>query len=196
MILSDRGIKKCLSEGKIRIDPAPSDKQYATSSVDLLLGDELYYIAGPESPEGVDVIINPHQVDLTSLFTRFRSPLKKEPDGGHRIEPKQFALGLTRETIALPRKSKLAARVEGRSKLARLGLSVHFTAPTIHCGFEGRIVLEMYNFGPFVLKLQPGELAICQLIFERLETAPLAAASSHFQGQQTVAGGRIRPKRL
>src|SRR5690348_12498643 len=102
MILSDRGIKRCLKEHTIRIDPLPLERQYATSSVDLVLGDEIYYIAGPASPAGVDIVIDPHMVDLRSLFPRFSSPLKREHDGSYRLEPKQFALGLTRETIALP----------------------------------------------------------------------------------------------
>jgi dCTP deaminase len=35
----------------------------------------------------------------------------------------------------LPHTARLAARVEGKSSLARLGLGVHVTAPTIHAGF-------------------------------------------------------------
>ena len=39
-------------------------------------------------------------------------------------------------------------------------------------GFEGNIVLEMINFGPFHLKLVPRRTSICQLVFERLESEP------------------------
>ena len=60
-----------------------------------------------------------------------------------------------------------AARIEGKSSLARLGLSVHITAPTVLAAFRGRLYLEMYNVGPFILQLKPG-MQIAQLIVERL----------------------------
>jgi dCTP deaminase len=89
--------------------------------------------------------------------------------------------------VYLPRKNKLAARVEGRRTLARLGLSVHLTAPTIHAGFSGRIALEIYNAGIHVLKLSPGKLHICQLIFERLERVPrLGKPNTTWQGQRSL----------
>ena len=79
-------------------------------------------------------------------------------------------LAQTREKIKSNPQARLAARVEGRSSLARIGLIVHLTAPTIHAGFEGNITLEIINFGPFHLRLVPRETRICQLIFERLES--------------------------
>lgn len=54
----------------------------------------------------------------------------------------------------------------------RLGLAIQMAAPTVHAGFEGKIVLDMYNFGPYPLRRRPRELAICQLIFERLGQVP------------------------
>ena len=84
--------------------------------------------------------------------------------------------------------SRLAARVEGRSSYARLGLVVHMTAPTIHAGFSGHIVLEMMNFGPFPLKIDPGRTLLCQLIFEELGDDPDTTLNTHFQGQDSVTG--------
>jgi hypothetical protein len=66
-------------------------------------------------------------------------------------------LAITRERIHLHRDYKLAARVEGRSSLARIGMIVHLTAPTIHAGFRGPITLEMINFSPFHLRLVPNK---------------------------------------
>jgi len=37
--------------------------------------------------------------------------------------------------------------VEGKSSLARLGIGIHITAPTIHAGFKGPIQLEICNYG-------------------------------------------------
>ena len=109
-----------------------------------------------------------------------------EPDGSFILHPHKFVLGSTREHIDLPRKSKIAARVEGRSTLARLGLVVHLTAPTIHAGFSGVIVLEMYNFGNYPLRLHPGRVAICQLIFEQLGRIPKGPVRTTYKGQKGV----------
>jgi dCTP deaminase len=97
-------------------------------------------------------------------------------------------LAITRERVHLNRNYKLAARVEGRSSLARLGLIVHLTAPTIHAGFNGKITLEMINFGPFYLKMVPNQTPICQLIIEQLESEPTQDIATSFQGQTLPSG--------
>jgi hypothetical protein len=79
------------------------------------------------------------------------------------INPQEFLLGITHERVHLPSSSRLCARVEGRSTLARLGLGVHVTAPTIHAGWNGKIALEIAHHGNVPIRLAPG-LRICQLI--------------------------------
>lgn len=83
----------------------------------------------------------------------------------------------------------LAARIEGRSSFARLGLAVHMTAPTIHSTFRGHITLEIRNFGPFPLAVKPGQTRICQLIFEGLKSMPDGELDSTFQDQRGLLGG-------
>src|SRR5204862_1089032 len=99
---------------------------------------------------------------------------------GYVLEPGQFVLGWTAERVWFPHGSRLAARVEGKSGLARLGLGVHVTAPTIHAGFGvwpdpqhlgSSIRLEIWNIGPFRIKLEKG-MPICQLIFEWVDGTP------------------------
>jgi hypothetical protein len=106
----------------------------------------------------------------------FLVPMPLEPDGSflfHPFEDKpRHVLVMTRERVHLKLESKLAARVEGRSSLARIGLTVHLTAPTIHAGFNAPITLEMINYSPFTLKIIPNKTFLCQLIVERLETDP------------------------
>jgi len=86
-----------------------------------------------------------------------------------------LVLGWTEEVISIPAAAQLGARVEGKSSLARLGLCIHMTAPTVHSGFgtpkPRPIQLEMVNFGPNTLILDAGML-ICQLVFERTGGAP------------------------
>jgi len=73
-----------------------------------------------------------------------------------------------------------------------MGLAVHLTAPTIHAGWEGKITLEMVNLGGWPIKLRPGELRICQLVFERVGEFPDSENDSdsppQFQGQRSPAG--------
>jgi dCTP deaminase len=181
LILSDIEIKEALKNQQIIINPTPKDSQFTTSAVDLMLGDELNE---PEEPlKGTELQINPAEVDLLDLLTKYTKPVQPQQDGSFILNPEQFVLGITNEYIELPIKSRIAARVEGRSSLARLGLVVHLTAPTIHAGFKGRIALEMYNFGKYPIKLVPMKLAICQLIFERLGRTPKREPPTKFMGQ-------------
>lgn len=92
-----------------------------------------------------------------------------------------FILAWTEQKIQFPHTSRLAARVEGKSSLARLGMGVHVTAPTIHAGFGYRaadplflgnpIQLEIWNAGPLTIRLTKG-LKICQLILEEVHGTP------------------------
>ena len=107
--------------------------------------------------------------------------------------PAADLLGWTLETIQLPYRSRIAARVEGKSSLARLGLGVHVTAPTIHAGFGASdadpswpgnpIQLEIWNTGPKPILLKRG-MKICQLIFEWVDGTP----EQGYVGQFAVQG--------
>ena len=80
----------------------------------------------------------------------------------------------------------LAARIEGKSSRARFGLLVHFTAPTIHAGWAGRITLEMMCLGRHPLRIYP-RMPVCQLIVEEVLGQPIVG-TSEFQGQQRPTG--------
>ena len=131
------------------------------------------------------------QDTLATLYER-----ENIPATGFNLHPWRLVLGLTVEYVKLPLPHEigadvrdrgwLAARVEGKSSLARIGLLVHFTAPTIHAGFEGQIALEMMNLGPSPIILTPG-MAVCQLILELVHGVPDAPAS-RFAGQTDPTG--------
>lgn len=192
MILSDGEIKDALKKKAIVIDPRPDEKQYNASSVDLLFRPELFRLKSltdlqAAEPKGANVFldVDPSTIDIHEFLKKYGVPIKQESDGYFLLQPNVFALGTTREFVNLPKESKIAGRVEGRSTLARLGLTIHMTAPTIHCSFAGRIILEMYNFGAYPLRITPG-MTICQLILERLSKPPLKEISTSFKGQKGV----------
>ena len=76
-------------------------------------------------------------------------------------------LGSTFELITLP--DDIAARLEGKSSLGRLGLLTHSTAGFIDPGFTGHVTLELSNVATLPIKLWPG-MKIGQLCFFRLSS--------------------------
>jgi dCTP deaminase len=148
MILSNAGLKRALKEGALEISPTPSDAQYTTSAIDLYLGNEFHaWDANKLKFSGFKPELDLAQQKFDQTARAFLVPLKKQDDGSVIFPPYRehpwHMLAITRERVHLNRDYKLAARVEGRSSLARLGIVVHLTAPTIHAGFNGQITLEI-----------------------------------------------------
>ena len=82
----------------------------------------------------------------------------------------------------------IAARLEGKSSLGRLGLLTHSTAGFIDPGFEGHITLELSNVSTLPVKLWPG-MKIGQMCFFQLSSPAehpygSAGTGSHYQGQR------------
>jgi dCTP deaminase len=100
------------------------------------------------------------QDDLTTLV---------EPDGDEPfvLHPGEFVLGSTLEVVSIP--DDLAARLEGKSSLGRLGLLTHSTAGFVDPGFSGHITLELSNVANLPITLWPG-MKIGQLCMFRLTT--------------------------
>src|SRR4051794_34543712 len=61
--------------------------------------------------------------DMADLIARFLHPLAKS-GAGFLVDSGHFNLGWTQESVQLPHRSRLPARVEGKSSLARIGLGV------------------------------------------------------------------------
>lgn len=195
MILSNDGLKRALQEGALEITPTPSETQYTTSAVDLYLGDE-FHVWDPDKLKvpGFRPELDLAKQKFDQTAKAFLVSVKKQEDGSVIFPPFRehpwHMLAITRERVHLNRNFRLAARVEGRSSLARIGIIVHLTAPTIHAGFNGKITLEMINFSPFYLRMVPNQTRICQLIVERLESPPTLAITTQFQGQTDPSGAK------
>lgn len=164
MILSDGEIWEALRGGDLGIEPEPSPDFVKPSSVDLRL-DRKLWVHRREPIRGVILDVSEDDFDVMDHVTRYTEPIDLVNDGPYELAPQAFVIGQTLERVSLPK--DIAARVEGRSSLARLGLGVHITAPKIDPGFRGQITLEFFNFGPHTLRLTY-EARICTLILERL----------------------------
>lgn len=186
MILCDTEIKAAINNGQLIVKPSPPDSRFTTSALDLSLGDEFKHWRLPEG-DAVDIIIDPSRPGAFKQASQFLVPVSLERDGSVILRPGEFMLARTQEWIELPRTARLAARVEGRSSLARLGVAVHLTAPVIHAGFRGYITLEITNPGPLPIRLRPG-MQICQLVLELLFGTPSKEMTGLFQDQASVTG--------
>lgn len=190
MILSNVEIIRCLKEGYFSIKDLqqnnnPSKAPFNTSAVDLRLGDEIVI---PESklPTQIDMC----KGGIAAYLKNNSRKLTIQKDHPYSLKKNQFILAKTMEVVDFPlqleKEISYSARVEGKSSLARCGILVHFTAPTIHAGFKGTITLEIINLGFDDFLLTP-EMAICQLIIEEVKGCP-SNAPNQFKGQLDSVG--------
>lgn len=144
--------------------------------------------------------IQPASYDVTLGGTFLLKRKDNEPvdihknNGGYRkikgdsfvLYPNNFVLASTVEYIALP--NDIAAFVQGRSSIGRLGLNVQdagFGDP----GFCGEITLELYNFSRVPIKLEKG-MRIAQLVFN--ETYPVSVPyNGKYKGQKGATPSMI-----
>jgi dCTP deaminase len=107
------------------------------------------------------------------------------------IKPHGFLLWQAKERIGThTRNPGLICFVDGKSTRARTGILVHLTAPTIHAGWSGKIVLEIANLGPFHFVLRENDV-IAQLTVATISSPPdlsLRREESATAGQAHVRG--------
>ncbi len=175
MLLSDRDILQGADEGAIALDPwDPAMVQ--PSSVDVRL-DKYFRVFENHRYPTIDPALE--QPELTRLI--------EVPAGEPFVlHPGEFALASTLELVTLG--TTVAARLEGKSSLGRLGLLTHSTAGFIDPGFSGHVTLELSNMATLPIKLWPG-MKIGQLCFFRLSSEALHPYGSdkygsRYQGQR------------
>lgn len=175
MLLSDRDIKKAHDSGRISLTPW-TDSMVQPASIDVRL-DRFFRIFNSHRYTYVDPAEN--QGDLTEQF-------EVDPGEPWILHPGEFILGSTWEYVKLD--SSIAARLEGKSSLGRLGILTHSTAGFVDPGFEGHITLELSNVSTLPVKLWPG-MKIGQMCFFDLSSPaehPYGTSEngSHYQGQR------------
>lgn len=187
MILSDRDIKLKLLSGEIVVTSPDNDhlSNVHASSMDFRLG-RFFKVYDHASQALLDPLHPETLKDCTKLIEI------TDPNKPFIVQPHEFVLGVTLETIKLP--DDLVARVEGRSSLGRLGIIVHSTAGYVDPGFEGTITLEITNINRMPVALYPG-MRVCQLAFETMSSVAdvpyYRKPHSKYQGQQLPEESRI-----
>ena len=172
LILSRADILDYLEKGKLKFDPAIGPDRVAQVSVDLLLGRKFTTFKDP--PKYLPAIHVDHSLwDSADLWEHIEKDV-------FRLHPGSFVLAHTLERICIP--DDLVGLVEGRSSWARVGVSIHVTAPKIDPGFDATITLEMFNFGKIPVDLRAGIDQPAQLMLLTVST-PLKEQELYGQGE-------------
>jgi dCTP deaminase len=181
VLLSDRDIRAELDAGRVVLDPLDPD-MLQPSSIDVRL-DRYFRLFDNHKYPFIDP--SQEQPDLTRL-------VEVAPDEPFVLHPGEFVLGSTFESVTLP--DDVAARLEGKSSLGRLGLLTHSTAGFIDPGFGGHVTLELSNVATLPITLWPG-MKIGQMCFFRLSSPAehpygSQAYGSRYQGQRGPTASR------
>ncbi|HVY53131.1 MAG TPA: dCTP deaminase, partial [Gammaproteobacteria bacterium] len=178
MFLSDQAIAKCLLAGSIIIGPEFDEKNIRPVGIRLHLGRELLM---PEPGQTVSL------TEAANLKYRRIDLVEEE----FFLEPGEFVLGSTYETVQTSR--GILAFLDGRSTVARIGLTTHITAAIIDGTFEGphACTLEIKNVGNFRVRLKFKD-PIGLMLFAELKE-PVA---QKLQSQYTKVPDKVMPPNL
>ena len=184
MLLSDGELQLAIVRGELAITPPLLDdsEQLKSASIDLRLGEYIRTQKEPESDSGAVSDIS--DAGFHQYMENYTELTNIAATGGFLIKPGDFIIAYTLERIRLS--GLLSGRVDGRSRLARMGVGVHLTAPKTDPGFEGHITLELFHVGRRPVFLQYQE-TICTLLVDRL-WIPSGNPTGGYLGSAKVAG--------
>ena len=178
MFLSHQTIKRYIDEGKIIIGPEFDKKDIRPVGVRIHLGKSILI---PEAGQTVEIQSSTElkykKVDLT----------KEE----FYLEPGAFVLGATHETIQTP--PDVLAILDGRSTLARLGVSMHISSCVIDgaLGAPQVVVMEIKNVGNFRVSLQFKD-PVAEFVFTELTEPVVQKGQSQYNNQDGVAPPNLK----
>ncbi len=164
MLLSDKSIKEAIESKRIIIDPW-DESLLQPASVDLRLGKKLRIFRNSTVP----------YIDVKQELAELTEGVEIDEVNPFYLHPNEFALGVILERICLPK--DLAARLDGKSSLGRLGLLVHSTAGWVDPGWRGHLTLELSNVSSLPITLYYG-MKISQISFLQLSTPALRTYGS------------------
>ena len=155
-VLSHDEIIKLLGSGKLKISPLDKE-QIGPGSIDLKLG-YVFRIF-----KKVNEVVT---VDDSTDYRKLTHEIRIKKGESFLIQPGELVHGITLEKVSLPQ--NISARIDGRSRFARLGLLTHVSSGFMQPGTTGKVVLEMANLSPIALAIRP-ETKICQIVLEELK---------------------------
>jgi len=156
MILSDVDIRRAIKSGEIKFEPQITEDQIGPGSVDLTLGNEFLKMKEGLRQRPYDL----KEININDLFEEIISESIV-------IRPNELVLAKTLEKITLS--PNICGWIQGRSRYARLGISVHVASSFLQPGISNRQVLEIINLSKIPYTLHSG-MRICQVIFQRMQT--------------------------
>ena len=175
-------LQGCPQRGGDVLHQGVRGRRVAQVSVDLSLGRKFTTFRDP--PAYLPAIHIDHSLwDSADLWEHFEQDV-------FRLHPGHFVLAQTLEKILIP--EDVVGLVEGRSSWARMGVTVHLTAPKIDPGFNAHITLEMFNFGNVAVDLRAAIDRPAQLMLLRL-TTPLRTQELYGQGKDDRFQGQTAP---
>lgn len=156
MLLSDKSIKEAIEAKRIIIDPW-DEELLQPASVDLRLGKKLRIFRNSTVPF----------IDVKQELAGLTELVEIDEVNPFYLHPKEFALGVILERVCLP--GDIAARLDGKSSLGRLGLLVHSTAGWVDPGWRGHLTLELSNVSALPITLYY-RMRVSQISFLQLST--------------------------
>lgn len=190
MILNGDEIIQYQKEGKIGITPW-DEKKVGTNSYDVILSPKLKLYKREcliKTPEDGFQLLGGNKAVYAALDPRKPNPTEdmEIPEKGFKLCAGQFVLGSTEEYCE-NNANDIVPMIEGRSSIARLGLSIHVTAGFGDVGFCGKWTLEIIAAVDIILYPY---MPIGQLYWIR--TTPTERRyKGKYQGQKQVTESRL-----
>ncbi len=173
MMLSHHDIEESIASGELVIDPY-DPKILRTAGLTLHLGENLLI----PKPGGV--------VDVKNEVLPQYDSVTISDDEPYSLDHGVFVLGHTFEKVTVG--AGIGFFIEGRSTLARVGLTIVQTAMLVYPGHRERAVtLELANHGPNPILLYP-RMKIARVALFRLQTpaTKLYDDTGKYRGQDGV----------
>lgn len=147
-MLRDKKVRSLVASEDLVIDPF-EDGLLEETKYEVRLGSELWI---PKAGQVIDL----RKDEVADYEERLMD------DDGFVLEPKMFLLGQTLEMIGLP--SKVGAMLDGKTKLAKMGVSIHQSSTVCDPGRKNKLTLEIFNAGEFRVRLYP-RMRVGALVF-------------------------------
>ena len=176
MYLSNKTILDYIDKGKIKVEGG--DIALEPIGVSVHLGDEL-------------MVLKPDQTIDLSSNKDIETEVIDITQEGYTLRPNDFVLGVTRESVKVDK--DLITILDGRSTLARIGVTVHLSATYLDGTpfYAENSVLEIKNLGNCNLVLKAGD-RVGTYVFAQL-TEPIHGNDSDnpYHNQNGVTGPRV-----